>query len=169
MHHCYCAVLIEMFAYSSIAVFVAAALLCNLPTIRPQHSDDIGAVCSANDDETRFAVIREDLIAKLNPFMSVNITEESNLTYDSLSNASREMDPALLTVYEAAARTLRTQPEEDLPSCNRGRGTPSFAKRISLFFPASSGVTLMPSEILEENTYGKYGVFVNVLCVSSCC
>lgn len=158
MHHSYCAVLIEMFAYSSIAVF-AAALLSNLPTVRPQESQ---TVCSADDDVTRFAIIREDLIAKLNPFMSVNITEESNLIYDSLSNVSGEIDPALLTVYEAAARTLRTESEEELSSCDRGRGTPSFAKRISLFFPATSGVTYMPSEILEENAYGKYGVFAQV-------
>lgn len=166
MHHSYCAVLIEMFSYSSIAVF-AAALLSGLPTIRPQDSVDIETVCSADDDIARFAVIREDLIAKLNPFMSVNITEESNLIYDSLSNVSREIDPALLTVYEAAARALRTESEEELSSCDRGRGTPSFAKRISLFFPASSGVTYMPSEILEENAYGKYGVCtgVNILCV----
>ena len=150
--------LIEMFAYSSIALF-AAALLSNLPTTRPQ---DTQTVCSADDDVTRFAIIREDLIAKLNPFMSVNITEESNLIYDSLSNVSGEIDPALLTVYEAAARTLRTGPEEELSSCDRGRGTPSFAKRISLFFPATSGVTYMPSEILEENAYGKYGVFAKV-------
>lgn len=145
-----------MLAYNSIAVlWFAAALLSNLPTIRPQQSADINTLdlCSANDDIARFSAIREDLIAKMNLLMSVNITEELPLSYDTTLNASREIDPALLTMYEAASKALHA--EEELSGCDRGRGTPSFAKRISLFFPVSSSVIHMPSEILQENAYGK--------------
>lgn len=162
----YCA---EMSAYSSIAMlWFAAVLLSSLPTIRPQRSADIKTldICSANDDITRFSAIRKDLIAKLNLFMSVNITEESPLSYDSLPNVSRGIDPALMTVYEAASKALLA--EEEPSVCDRGRGTPSFAKRISLFFPVNSSVIHMPSEILQENAYGKDVVFAQVCKCSLC-
>ena len=159
-----CRTEVEMFANRGngtlfwFAVFLY--LLAYTPMIRPQDpygADTDGMMCSAAADETRFAAMREDILVKLSSFLSLNASSEW-LSHDSVQNASRHVNPALLAAYAAAARVL--EEEEEDADCGRGRGTP-FAKRVAVFFPTNSSAVSMPPEIVNDEKDSKLYVVCN--------
>lgn len=137
--------------------FAAATLLCTPPTVRPQvpYSADF---CSAASDVKRFSMIREDILSKLNMHLPYNITSQW-WSHDRVQNTSRNVDQALVKAYEAVSRALAEEDSTEPTGCakaGRGRGTPAFAKRISLFFPVESSVVYMPSEAPAHGEQGMY-------------
>lgn len=125
------------------AVFACALMLA----VRAQ--DTANDVCSESGsitDQARFAAIREDILAKLH-LSSLLISDVETSDNDSV-------DPALLQAYEAAVRAQQARARET-ESCgghgHGGRGSrPSFAKRLSLFFPAETSRIYPSPDMLEK-------------------
>jgi hypothetical protein len=144
---------------------VTIAALVVLPTqVRPQVSSSANAVpglCSDRTDDRHLSAIRDDVLTKLSPFLPFNTSHRWSGGEESAWNGSRSVDPALLSAYEALSQVLD---EEDEPtSCDRGRGTPAFAKRISLFFPVNDSVFYAPLERHQtdgENNHCKLQLLV---------
>lgn len=140
-----------------IATLLFAALLSVSPTVRPQVPDR-AEFCSTGSDVKRFSVLRETILSKLGMLLPANITSQWT-SRDRLQEASRRVDPALVTAYETASRALEDEDSSEPLSCaksGRGRGTQPFAKRISLFFPMESGITYMHSATPESGNYNTY-------------
>ena len=144
-----------MFA-GSIATLWLAALLSVSPTVRPQNPDR-AEFCSAGSDVARFSVLRENILSKLGMFVPSNNLTSQWSSHESVHNASRRVDPALVTAYEAVSRALEEEDSTVPPGCARGRGTTAFAKRISLFFPVECSVTYMHSAT-PESEEGHQGI-----------
>ena len=120
------------------AVFACALMLA----VRAQDTvDDVCSESGSITDQTRFAAIREDLLAKLH-LSSLPISDVETSDNDSV-------DPASLQAYEAAVRAHQARARETEP-CGGGRGRPSFAKRISLFFPTEASRIYPSPDMLEK-------------------
>lgn len=125
-----------MFLYG--VVFACALTLA----VRAQDAtDDVCSEGGSITDQARFAAIREDLLAKLH-LSSLPISDAETSDGDGV-------DPALLQAYEAAVRAQQARARET-ESCDGGRGRPSFAKRISLFFPAEVSRIYPSPDMLEK-------------------
>ena len=133
---------------------VAAAALLPLLLALPQFSqeDEEADLCNAWGDDQRFSVIREDVLSKLSALLPFNFTSHQQWPSEEAVNISRTVEPGLMAAYEALSKVL----EEDEPaSCSaepgRGRGTPAFAKRISLFFPVNDSASYSGSTEREQH------------------
>ena len=144
---------IAMFSYSGIVVFLFVLLLSDLPVTYPQDIDQLCSVSGGGiTDKSRFGVIRDDLLAKLNLFLPLDTTEA--LSNDSSQlDRPRQIDPALVMAYEVAARVGADPKASGCSDSDSGRGTPSFAKRISLFFPENSSLAYLPPELLTSHRH----------------
>ena len=134
----------SMSAASSRILLTLCVAVISLPALVPsQVAIDSGSVCSAEDDAgpARLSVIREEIISKLSHFLSFNVTSQWREVDVSLQNETRRVDPALVTAYEAVSRVLAEEDSAEPTGCakaDRGRGTPVFAKRLSLFFAVNA-------------------------------
>lgn len=163
---------LQMPAQSSVAMFArrcsrwvwifAVVALVVLPTqVQPRASDSedassaVPGVCSSWSSNRRLSAIRDDILSKLSPYLSFDSTSRQFAGGDNdTGNGSRSVDPALVSAYEALSQVLTTEDSVESAGCirpDRGRGTPAFAKRISLFFPANASVFYPPSERHQEN------------------
>ena len=150
-------------SYSRGLWVVTIAAIVVLPTqVRPQVSNSANSVpglCSARTDDRRLSAIRDNILTKLSPFLPFDTSHWWSGGEESAWNGSRSVDPALLSAYEALSQVL--DGEDEPTSCiqpDRGRGTPAFAKRISLFFPVNDSVIYAPLErhqTDEENNHCK--------------
>ena len=143
-----------MIARISIGALWFTVLL--VPTVRTLSlaRDDS---CSAGSDAARVSLIREDILSKLSIFLSTNTTLQWPSSRDSGRDSFKKVDPTLIAAYEAASRALDVGDSASPPDCantDRGRGTPAFAKSISVIFPVDDGVTYMPSEMVENREEG---------------
>ncbi|CAI8028014.1 hypothetical protein GBAR_LOCUS15967, partial [Geodia barretti] len=120
-------------------------------------ANSVPGLCSARTDDRRLSAIRDNILTKLSPFLPFDTSHWWSGGEESAWNGSRSVDPALLSAYEALSQVL--DGEDEPTSCiqpDRGRGTPAFAKRISLFFPVNDSVIYAPLErhqTDEENNH----------------
>lgn len=114
-------------------------------------------ICSSWDNSRFYSVLREDVLAKLTPLLPFNLTSEQPSESDR--NSSRNIDPAMLSAYEALSQVLSDRDSAEPASCSQpdgGRGTPAFAKRISLFFPETTNVSSSPLHRPDYSSQSKF-------------
>ena len=128
-------------------MFFHCAVLASVLLLAVCARGSSDAVCRERGsvtDQKRFAAIRDDLMAKLNfPSKYFNAAEEPD--------SERVVDSAMMLAYEAAVRAQQARAREShICDQHGGRGMPSFAKRISLFFPAETSRVYPSPDILEK-------------------
>ena len=151
MLHLHLRISIEMLARRGVWVFTIAAFVVLPIQVRPNSADTTSSampgLCSARNDNRRLSIIRDDILSKLSPFLPFDSTSQQwSGGQEGARNGSRNVDPALLSAYEALSQVLSEEDSAEPTGCDRGRGTPAFAKRISLFFPVNHSVFYAPLE-----------------------
>ena len=103
----------------------------------------VAETCSDWSVDRRFSVIREDVLSKLSALLPFNFSSGwQSGGRDGGQNDTGSLDPGLLAAYEALSQVVDDgEPTSCAARPERGRGTPPFAKRISLFFPTNSTAT----------------------------
>ena len=127
-------------------MFFRCAVLASVLLLAVRARGTSDAVCRERGsvtDQKRFAAIRDDLMAKLNfPSRYFNAAEAPD-------GERVDVDSAMMLAYEAAVRAQQARAKES-HICDGGRGMPSSAKRISLFFPAETARVYPSPDILEK-------------------